>query len=65
MKNISQIFLLLIAASSVTACGVKGRLKTPEQIERDAAKKAQKEEAKKATESDKQEAKPEEQEEQK
>ena len=48
MKNILQFFLLLVAASAIAACGVKGHLKTPEQIERDQAKKAKKAEGKKA-----------------
>ena len=38
-----HIILLLTFASSLTACGNKGRLKTPDQIEKDNAKKAAKE----------------------
>lgn len=49
MPNIFRIILLLTFAIAVSACGLKGKLKTPEQIEKLEAKKAQ-EEAKKAQE---------------
>ncbi len=49
MPNIFRIILLLTLAISVSACGLKGKLKTPEQIEKLEAKKAQ-EEAKKSQE---------------
>lgn len=49
MPNIFRIILLLTFATAVSACGLKGKLKTPEQIEKLEAKKAQ-EEAKKAQE---------------
>ena len=50
MRNIFHIFLLMLVATSLSACGVKGNLKTPDQIEALAAKKAKQEEEKKAKE---------------
>lgn len=50
MRSIFHIVLLLLVATSISACGVKGKLKTPDQIEKEAAKKAKKEEEKKAKE---------------
>ncbi len=54
MAGIFRIILLVLLASSVSACGIKGKLKTPEQIEKIDAKKA-KEEAEKSAESAEQE----------
>ncbi len=50
MRNIFYIFLSLSLLVTVTACGVKGKLKTPSQIEEQAAKKAKQENDKKAKE---------------
>ena len=49
MFNIFRIILLFVVIIPTASCGVKGKLKTPEQIEKIEAKKAQ-EEAKKAQE---------------
>ena len=46
-----RVFLLIFLITPLTACGVKGKLKTPEQIEKleaKEAKKAQEEAAKNA-----------------
>ncbi len=40
MASIFRIVLLVILSISVSACGIKGKLKTPEQIEKIEAKKA-------------------------
>jgi len=42
MLKIINISLLIAISCSISACGVKGKLKTPDQIEQDAAKKAAK-----------------------
>lgn len=44
MRFVFYIFCAFITASSLSACGVKGKLKSPQRIEQDAAKKAAKEE---------------------
>lgn len=53
MLKIINISLLIAISLSITACGVKGKLKTPDQIEKQAAKEAKKaqEEAAKNAES--------------
>ncbi len=48
MRPLILTLLVIFLPISLTACGVKGHLKTPEQIERDQAKKAKKAEEKKA-----------------
>ncbi len=52
ISTVFHIFILLLASLSLSSCGVKGNLKTPTQIEAQAAKKAQKEEEKKAKEAE-------------
>ena len=47
MQSFFHIFLLMLLAITISACGVKGKLKTPDQIEVQAAKKAKQEEDKK------------------
>ncbi len=47
MTNIFRIVLLLVIALPISACGLKGKLKTPDQIQKAEAKKEQ-EDAKKA-----------------
>ncbi len=42
MGDIFRMVLLLTCASTLVACGVKGKLKTPNQIEAQEAKKAAK-----------------------
>ncbi len=51
MRSVLQALLAVTLLCGVTACGTKGKLKTPSQIEADEAKKArkaQKKEARKA-----------------
>lgn len=50
MPNIIQILLLLMSLSIVSSCGVKGKLKTPERIEKEAERKTQQEAKKKEKE---------------
>lgn len=52
MRSIFRIFLLMFLASSLSACGVKGKLKTPDQIENQAEKEAKQAEDKKAKEAE-------------
>lgn len=42
MPCIFRMVLLVALAGSISACGVKGNLKTPAQIEKEEAKKAKK-----------------------
>lgn len=42
MKNYLRYFLVAVLALNVSACGVKGRLKTPSQVEHEHEKKAKK-----------------------
>ncbi len=53
MPNIFRIVLLVMLAISVSACGIKGKLKTPEQIEKIEAKKAAEAEKKAKEEAEK------------
>jgi predicted small lipoprotein YifL len=53
MRFLLHIFLLFTLTTQITACGNKGNLKTPDQIEKEAAKKA----AKKANSEQEQEEK--------
>ncbi|MEK6746542.1 MAG: hypothetical protein AABY33_05880 [Pseudomonadota bacterium] len=46
MPHIFRIVLLLTVTGSLAACGVKGKLKTPEQIEKQEAKEAREKEKK-------------------
>lgn len=48
MKRFLSCLMVAALALNVSACGVKGRLKTPDQMERDAEKKERKEAKKKA-----------------
>ncbi len=51
--KILSLFLLLFAAINLSACGTKGSLKTPTQVEQEKAKKAKKEADKKKAEEEK------------
>ena len=53
MASIFRIVLLVILSISVSACGIKGKLKTPEQIEKIEAKKAAEAEKKAKEEAEK------------
>lgn len=57
MLKIINISLLIALSCSISACGVKGSLKTPAQIEKDAAKKSAKEAKKQQEQQDTQEQK--------
>jgi predicted small lipoprotein YifL len=50
MANILRVIFLLALALPVSACGLKGKLKTPDQIQKMEAKKAQEEEKAKGEE---------------
>lgn len=46
MRSIFRVFMFLFLAASLAACGVKGKLKTPDQIEKQNAKQKEKEDKK-------------------
>lgn len=47
LQSIFRIFLLIMFAAAITSCGVKGKLKTPDQIKNISEEKAKKEAEKK------------------
>lgn len=56
MINTFRIILLSLLVVPVTSCGVKGKLKTPDQIKKEEAKAVRAEEKKKLEEEKKSEA---------